>query len=61
MSYKLSSIIPELNETISYDVYDLFAKDTNHSFIGTLKPQQYLRLLVPTAGSVRLVKLIPKI
>ncbi|OTF82228.1 hypothetical protein BLA29_003339 [Euroglyphus maynei] len=61
MSYKLSSIIPELNQTISYDAYDLFITDKNHSYIGTFKPQQYLRLLVPTSGSVRMVKLIPKV
>lgn len=59
MSYKLSSLIPELNQTISYDVHDLF--NSNDSYLGKLKPNQQLELLVPTAGSVRLVKLIPKI
>lgn len=60
MSYRLSSLIPELNQTISYDVYDLYAK-SNESYLETLKADQNLRLKVPTAGSVRIVKLLPKL
>nr|XP_027197983.1 alpha-N-acetylgalactosaminidase-like isoform X1 [Dermatophagoides pteronyssinus]XP_027197984.1 alpha-N-acetylgalactosaminidase-like isoform X2 [Dermatophagoides pteronyssinus] len=63
ISYRLSSLIDDeatTNKTIEYDVYDLFGKTKNESYLETINSEQNLRLKVPTSGSVRIVKLLPK-
>lgn len=57
MSLKLSDMIPELNHTVSYAVHDLYADNAK---LESLKATDHLTLMVPTSGSVRIVKLVPE-
>ena len=56
MSHQLSKLIPELKPSTKYEVHDLFADNAK---IDTLTADQKLALRVKTAGSVRMVKLVP--
>lgn len=56
MSYKLSSILPDVNPSGSYLIFDLF--DDGH-LIGTLTSEQNLTLIAKATG-VAFVKIVPK-
>ena len=56
MSYQLSKLIPELKPSVKYEVHDLFADNAK---IDTLTADHKLTLRVNSAGSVRMVKLVP--
>jgi hypothetical protein len=59
MSHPLSAIIPNAKNTTQFVVHDLF-EDEGKEILGTLKLSDKLELLVNFAGSVRMVKLVPK-
>jgi hypothetical protein len=59
MSHPLSAIIPNAKNTTVFVVHDLF-EDEGKEILGTLKHSDKLELLVNFAGSVRMVKLVPK-
>jgi hypothetical protein len=59
MSHPLSAIIPNAKNTTQFVVHDLF-EDEGKEILGTLKLSDKLELLVNIAGSVRMVKLVPK-
>lgn len=58
MSHRLSDIIPNLNTTVNYSVYDLY---DDYKKIAELKAQDILTMKVKTSGSVRMVKLVPDV
>jgi hypothetical protein len=59
MSHPLSAIIPKAKNTTEFVVHDLF-EDEGKEVLRTLKHSDKLELLVNIAGSVRMVKLVPK-
>ncbi len=59
MSHPLSAIIPNAKNTTEFVVHDLF-EDEGKEILATLKHSDKLSLLVDIAGSVRMVKLVPK-
>ncbi len=59
MSHPLSAIIPNAKNTTEFVVHDLF-EDEGKEILATLKHSDKLNLLVDIAGSVRMVKLVPK-
>jgi hypothetical protein len=59
MSHPLSAILPNAKNTTQFVVHDLF-EDEGKEILGTLKLIDKLELLVNFAGSVRMVKLVPK-
>ncbi|KAI2798023.1 hypothetical protein BLOT_013935 [Blomia tropicalis] len=58
MSHRLSDIIPNLNTTVNYSVYDLY---DDYKKIAELKAHDILTMKVKTSGSVRMVKLVPEV